>query len=181
MKFWLPIMQPETSSFFPPENRPGPKKETHLPTIHFSGAKMLNFRRVGFHGIVRVLLPLLCWKAWRSIRVTTRIMTSLAGQFRPKPSFTHECILGPGGVISSRVLLLPFFFTNILLSIYTLEVNHHFKNGGSFWKMINLTIFTIKNGGSETLRNKKWWNSETNRTKKWWPRTSRVYIYIYTY
>ena len=31
--------------------------------------------------------------------------------------------------------------------IYTLEVNHHFENGGSFWKMINLTI---KNGGSET-------------------------------
>ena len=29
----------------------------------------------------------------------------------------------------------------------TLEVNHHLKNGGSFWKMIN---FTIKNGGSGT-------------------------------
>ena len=27
---------------------------------------------------------------------------------------------------------------------WCLEVNHHFKNGGSFWKMINLTI---KNGG----------------------------------
>ena len=28
--------------------------------------------------------------------------------------------------------------------VKTLEVNHHFKNGGSFWKMINLSI---KNGG----------------------------------
>ena len=32
-----------------------------------------------------------------------------------------------------------------ILAVYTLEVNHHFENGGSFWMMINLTI---KNGGS---------------------------------
>ena len=39
---------------------------------------------------------------------------------------------------------------------YTLEVNHHFKNVGSFWMMIN-------------------GEARKPTYKKWWPRTSRVY------
>ena len=48
--------------------------------------------------------------------------------------------------LDSRVLKhgeIPILF----MYIYTLEVNHHLKNGGSFWMMINPYL---KNGGSET-------------------------------
>ena len=50
--------------------------------------------------------------------------------------------------------------------IYTLEVNHHFKNSGSFLMMINPYY-------------KKWWFGNQPIKKGGW--TSRVYIYMYTY
>ena len=35
------------------------------------------------------------------------------------------------------LLIIKYVYMYIHIYIYTLEVNHHLKNGGSFWKIVN--------------------------------------------
>ena len=73
--------------------------------------------------------------------------------WRSEPTFAipscakHLYVISENLGVSHHLRKHPYIYIYYLFIGYTLEVNHHFKNGGSFWKMINLTI---KNVGSET-------------------------------
>ena len=60
-------------------------------------------------------------------------------------------------------ILYIYYIYIIYIFMSTLEVNHHWKNSGSFWMIIN--PYYRKKG--ETCK---------PTYKKWWPRTSRVNI-----
>ena len=72
-------------------------------------------------------------------------------------------IMTPGNPTSFLVRIVCCIFMYIY--IFTLEVNHHLKNGGSFWMMINPYLKNVvrKPFGNQPVKNGGW--------------TSRVYNY----
>ena len=70
-------------------------------------------------------------------------------------------------LIGFSIVNHPFWGTSIFgnthIYIYTLEVNHHFKNGGSFWKMIfTPTKIMVKLGFPNLLKKVAGWTSRVH-------------------